>query len=130
MEIFLSAELGGPASNKWFELQKEFSPLLSRLRDLNYGESLKSIGIISILMPDDFYVDGGYKERKYYNKKKKEADIRLRMDYKKFLLASRTDRRRLYISHILDAIRIAGVLAGVEFNYEQLMEDVELVLSI
>ena len=82
MEIFLGAEIEGPATSKWFDLQKEFSELLGELKDENYGDSLTSIGIITILMHPEFFEGEGYKERRYYSRKNKEADIRLRIKRK------------------------------------------------
>lgn len=67
MEIFLSAEIEGPVTSKWFVLQKEFSELLLNFHEKEYGENLNSIGIITILMRDEYLKDGGHKERKYYS---------------------------------------------------------------
>lgn len=129
MEIFLSAEIEGPATSKWFVLQKEFSLLLSVLHKKDYGEQLNSIGIISIIMRDEYFEDGGHKERKYYSKTRKEADIRLRINYNDFLRANEADRKKLYIAHILDSIYIAGKKAGKDFAVTQLLTDVETILK-
>lgn len=129
MEIVLSAETEGPAASKWFELQKEFSPLLSQVSMANYGESLTSIGIITILMREEFFEDGGYKERRYYNKKRKEADIRLRLNYVDFLRANKERQREIYTAHILECIRIAGENAGRDFELERLLSDVKQLLN-
>ena len=69
MEIFLGAEIEGPAAGKWFVLQKEFSRSLLSIEDRCYGDDLLSIGVISIVMRDKYFEQGGYKERLYYNKK-------------------------------------------------------------
>ena len=129
MDIFLSAETEGPAASKWFVLQKEFTPLLKSLSEKSYGEDLTSIGIISILLRDKYLGDDWHRERKYYSKKNKEADIRLKMDYQKFLRASPEDARKMYIEHILDSISIAGKKAGKGFNLEHLLSDVREVLK-
>lgn len=129
MDIFLSAEIEGSATSKWFKLQKEFSETLKKLNGNNYGASLTSIAIISIIMREEFFEDGAYKERKYYNKRKKEADIRLRINYKKFIIAKEDERRKIYIDHILESIRVAGEKAGPDFHLDELLSDVDCLLN-
>ena len=129
MEIFLGAETEGPATRKWFDLQKEFSVLLAEIKDEDYGDSLTSIGIISIIMHPEYFDGDGYKERKYYSRKKKEADIRLRINYTDFVNASKETRKGIYISHILEAITIAGNKAGDGFDLSRLLLDVKRLLK-
>ena len=129
MEIFLGAEIEGPATSKWFDLQKEFSELLEELKDENYGDSLTSIGIISILMHPEYFEGEGYKERRYYSRKNKEADIRLRINYTDFVNANNETRKGIYISHILEAITIAGNKAGDGFDLNRLLFDVQRLLK-
>lgn len=129
MEIFLGAEIEGPASSKWFDLQKEFSELLGELNDKNYGDSLTSIGIITILMHPEYFEGEGYKERRYYSRKNKEADIRLRINYTDFVNANKETRKGIYISHILEAITIAGNKAGDGFDLNRLLFDVQRLLK-
>ena len=128
MEIFLGAEIEGPATSKWFELQKEFSQLLLAIKDIDYGITLTRISIISIIMRPEFFQEGGYKERRYFSKKAKEADIRLRMNYSEFITARTEQRKKIYVAHILEAIFIAGKKAGEEFNVDRLLHDVEHIL--
>lgn len=129
MEIFLGAESEGPATSKWFILQKEFTPLLKPLKSNNYGDALTNIGIISILLRDQYFEGGGYKERRYYSKKNKEADIRIKMDYHKFLRANSEAARKMYIEHILESISIAGKKAGKGFDLDRLLFDVQNLLK-
>lgn len=129
MDIFLGAEIEGPATSKWFELQKEFSTLLLGIRDVDYGTALTSIGIISIIMRPMFFEEGGYPERRYYSRKKREADIRLRLNYQAFVTADIATRRKIYVAHILESVRIAGEKAGNEFDFERLIFDIELLLE-
>ena len=129
MRIILGAETEGPAASKWFELQKEFTPLLFRLENNNYGMSLDEIHIISIIMRPNFFTDGAYQERKYYSKKTKSADIRLRINYIDFWRATNNERREIYITHILQSISIAGLKAGNSFKLDLLLSDVKRILS-
>lgn len=129
MEIFLGAETEGAAAGKWFELQKTLTPLLNCLRDVDYGKDLTSIGIITILMRDSFFEDGGYPERRYYNSRKKEADIRLRMDYHSFNKATSEQRKAIYIQHIIRCIETAGEKVSGDFDADRLIRDVKNLLE-
>ena len=128
MKIFLSAELEGAASSKWFELQKEFTPILSKINDRDYGDGLVSIAIISIIMRNEFFENNAYKERVFYDKKNKEADVRLKIDYKKFVKADKDERKKIYINHIIDSIHSLKYKVYSEFNFEQLIFDIENLL--
>ena len=129
MDIFLSAEAEGPATGKWFVLQKDFSAALSCLKSRHYGDDLISIAIISILMRDEFFAGGCYKERVYYSRKRKDADVRLRIDYNAFIKASKENQKEIYIDHILESIRVAGSKAGPLFQTERLVTDVKELLG-
>lgn len=128
MEIFLGAELEGAAGGRWFALQKDFSKRLSPIKARDYGLDLVNIGIISIIMKEETLQDGAYKERKYYNRKEKSADIRLRMNYEDFVKACDRDRREMYTSHILQAVQIACEKAGDRLNSDQLLNDIKELL--
>ena len=129
MEIFLSGEIEGPASAKWVELQRECAPLLSKLEDKNYGEDLTSIGIISILMRDEYLANGLHPEKRYYSRKRKEADIRMWINYKEFSRSNKEQRKKIYIDHIIESIRVAGKKAGKGFDTELLVKDVREILD-
>ena len=128
MDIFLGAETEGAAGDKWFWTQKEIAPLFKKLNEKDYGENLKSIGIISIIMRYEIF-ENGWKERRYFSRENKDADIRLRIDYKKFVRAKEKERKKIYMDHILEAIRIAGTKAGKEFDTERLLSDVKNVVN-
>lgn len=130
MKIFLSAELEGKAGTYWSELEREIQPLLNKLESVSYGEELIYIGIISTILKKE-NLEGGWKtEKKYYNKKLKEADIRLRIDYDEFVKAKQKERKKMYIDHILESIRIAGEKAKGDFKIEKLLEDVKRILDV
>lgn len=129
MQIFLGAEIEGPVTAKWYKLQKKYSNALCAISSVSYGMELERIAVISIIMRSKFYENDGYRERKHYSKKTKEADIRLRIDYGKFLTADEHLRKEIYIAHILEAIRIAGEKAGKNFDLHRLLLDVEKLLN-
>lgn len=128
MRIFLGAELYGKAGSRWFQLQKEFSEKIKKLEINEYDSELDNISIISIIMPDDFFADGAYKERKYFNRKDKYIDIRLKIDYKSFVSGNKTVSRKLYIDHILSAFDVVANKVGPAFQMQKLLADVKNLL--
>lgn len=129
MNVFLGAELYGVAQKYWFELRKEFSPKLNSLREKNYGDELKSIGIITIILPDYFFNDGGYPERRLFKRKTKEADIRLRINYYQFIHANVEERRTIYINHILESINTLRDKVSRSYQFDQFVKDVNICLT-
>ena len=124
MDIFLGAELYGVAQKYWFELRREFSLKLNSLKDKNYGDELKRISIISIILPDNFYIDGGYPERRLFKRKTKEADIRLRINYNQFIHGDADERRTIYIRHILESINTLRNKVSQSYQFDQFVKDV------
>lgn len=59
------------------------------------------------------YDSGGYCERQYYSKVRKEADIRLRLNYKSFCNAEAEKRVELYKQHVSRALEIAANKAKI-----------------
>lgn len=124
MEFFLSAELYGKAGCLWRLLAQEFQKKLDCLADKTYGEELVDIGIISIIMPEEFFEDNGYPERKLFKRKTKEADIRLRINYKKFICSSPDQRRQMYIDHIIQSLETLRHKVSKDYKFDDLINDV------
>ena len=66
-----------------------------------YGTEFKSIAIIPSCMDDSFWQAMGWKERKQIRSKKGEADIRLRMDYPRFISVTMENKRLMFIAIII-----------------------------
>ena len=130
MNFFLSAEVYGAAYSRWRPLRIQAEKQLETLRDKDYGDELKSIAIISIIVPTSFYDEGGYQERKLYKRKTKEADNRLRIDYNEFIHASEEERLNIYYNHIVQSIRTLQKKLGPDFDYSKLEEDVKQALCM
>lgn len=92
------------------------------IREVLYG-----IGFTHV-KNDDY--EGGYKERKLYKRKTKEADIRLRIDYNEFIHASEEERLNIYNNHIVQSIRTLQKKLGPDFDYSKLEEDVKQALCM
>lgn len=129
MIFFLGAETQASAWAMLTQLNRIAASELNALRDKSYGAELESIGIISILLQDEFLTDGGYKERRLFQRKTFSADIRLRIDYKKFMCATPEQRYKLYVQHILASIECLKGKVSAAFRLQELLTDVEELLS-
>ena len=129
MHIFLSAELYGKAGGLFTPLCRECSAKLKLLEDRSYGDELVDIGIISIIMPEEFFEDGGYRERILFQRKQHGADVRLRIPYKSFIICKPEVRRQLYVDHIIHSIAVLKGRVSKHFEMDRLLSDVRSVLT-
>ncbi len=133
MKIFLGSETEGRADGLLLPIRNAVNTLLDVIREKQYGNALLDIGVISIIMKDEMYDSGGYPERKYYSKIKREADIRLRLNYKIFCNAKPHERMEIYKKHVWRAFAIAASKAkSADDNFEEnkLLSDVKQALGI
>ena len=129
MEIFLGAELYGRAEELFDELCEKCSAGLSLLKDKSYGDELVDIGIISIIMPEEFFEDGWHQERILFQRKQHGADVRLRIPYKSFIICKPEVRRQLYVEHIIHSIAVLKGRVSKHFEMDRLLSDVRSVLT-
>ena len=129
MKFFLGAETYAPAQNYWMEARRIIEPQLEKLSSSSYGDGLSSIAIISIILPDQFFEHGGYKERRLYKRKSGEADIRLRIDFKQFIRAKPEQRLDLYARHIIECVQTLNGKLSRDFHFDVLLSDLLSVLS-
>ena len=129
MEILLSAEMYGKAEELFDELCERCSARLSLLKDKSYGDELTVISIISIIMPDEIFEEGDYRERILFRKKKHNADVQLRIPWKSFIICNPEDRKRLYVDHIIRSIVVLKGRVSPNFEMERLLSDVRSALT-
>ena len=129
MDFFLSCEGYAPGTTFWEPLEKEFSERLFELKNSFYGAELTSVAIISIILPQEFFSEGGYRERSLFHRKACEADVRLRMDFHAFVHTTPEKRREIYKQHILDALLTLKRKVSKEYDFERLLSDVTAVLG-
>ncbi len=129
MEIFLSAECQSLGGDLFSRMQNIVQKGMLALKRKDYGAELNDIGIITILLQETYFEDGGYPERRYFSRKNHYADIRLRMDLHKFLVSSPTVRYQLYCDHIIASVETLRRKVSKEFQFEQLLLDIKGVLS-
>ena len=112
MRIFITIEAQNCTENGLAEIMREVDKELSFVTDEklehidNYGTEFQEIAIIPSCMDDNFWEILGWKERKQIWRKKKEADIRLRMDYYKFMKESYENKRLMFIDIIIKSIQV------------------------
>ena len=133
MEIYLSSETEGRADSLLLPIRNMVDSLLDDIRKNEYGSALTSVGVFAIIMKEEMYDSGGYCERQYYSKVRKEADIRLRLNYKSFCNAEAEKRVELYKQHVSRALEIAAnkaKIADPEFQRDKLICDVRQAFGL
>lgn len=137
MRIFLSAEYEHKAGLAYYNTWKEVEEKLQFVckenvgleKDDTYGTEFENMGIISVIVPQDIK-DHGWKERRLIKRKAKEADIRLYMDYDRFIKETPENQKLMYIKNILDSIDVVIERSKGDFRGEQLKQDILNALSV
>lgn len=96
----------------------------------NYGTEFQEIAIIPSCMDDNFWEAFGWKERKQIWRKKKEADIRLRMDYYKFMKESYENKRLMFIDIIIKSIQVVQEKSKGDFKGDELIKDIMKTVNV
>lgn len=96
----------------------------------NYGTEFRVISIIPTCVDDAFWSALGWKERIKVWRKRKEADIRLRMDYSRYMSESHENQRLLFIKTIIRSIRVLQEQSRNDFKGELLILDILKALNV
>ena len=130
MEIILTIEaqnaVGIGLAHVLDEVNCELSALTNNALDDEgkYGTEFKSIAIIPSCMDDSFWQAMGWKERKLIRRKKGEADIRLRMDYPRFISETMENKRLMFIATIVKSIQAVQDKSKGDYKGEELIQDI------
>lgn len=101
------------------------------LEDINnYGTEFRSIAIIPTCVDDDFWDTLGWKERTQIWRKKREADIRLRMDYERFIRETPENMRLMFIDIIVKSIKVVQEKSKEDFRGNDLILDILNTLEV
>ena len=128
MTFFLSCEAQSGGAGLLMRYHQLTQPRLNILSDRCYGQELTEIAIISIFVSDDLFEDGGWRERKLFQRKNHSADLRLRLNYREFLSATSEHRANLYCAHILDSIETLRKKVSRDFQFDALVHDIRTIL--
>lgn len=138
MHLFLTIEAQNAARNGLADILREVTKELSFVTDKdigledvnNYGKEFKSIAIIPSCVDDDFWRALGWKERVQIWRKKGEADIRLRMDYDRFITEDDTNKKIMFVEIIIKSIRSIQSRSKGDFDGEKLIEDILIATKL
>lgn len=96
----------------------------------NYGSEFLDIIVVPICITQEFIDSGFFKERVLAKRKTKEADLRLRMNYEKFISSPPDVQRLMYIENIVRSIRALQKKSKVDFRGEELIRDILNALDV
>lgn len=138
MRLFLTVEAQNCTENGLAKILKETIEKLSFLTDQslelestnNYGMEFREIAIIPSCMDDGFWNALGWKERMQFWRKKGEADIRLRMNYDRFVKETPNNQRLLFIDIIIKSIQVVQEHSKGDFKGDDLIKDILLALNV
>ena len=105
-----------------------FKKLLKELEEKNYGEEFIDIGIVPIIMPEEYHER--YPERRQLWRKKREADIRLFVDYEKYARGTKEEKLLLWLKCMIEAIEIIESRKKGDFQGEKLIEDILKAMNV
>ena len=96
----------------------------------NYGVEFRVVSIIPTCVDDNCWISLGWKERKLIRYTKREADIRLRMDYDRFVGETLENKRLMFIDIIIKSINVIIEKSKLDFKGEKLISDILETLKV
>lgn len=132
MKLFISIEAERAEEtgidNIMTEVRKKLS-FLSEDTDA-YGTEFSEISVIPVCVSEEMWQILGWKERKLISRKKKEADIRLRMDYNRFIRETNENKLLLFTEIIVHSILVVQKKSKGDFLGDKLIEDILNALEV
>ena len=125
MEICISYE----SSVNTINLYKRIKPVIDKIEQNDYGTEFESIGIIPSIISKELMLPD-WKERKQIWRKKREADIRLIIDYEQFIAADLDTQFLLYVQCVIDSIMVVENRKKGDFQGRKLIADILSELGI
>ena len=134
MQLFLSGEIAFKANKPFDRVFDEVRSKLDRFEkadplDDTYGTEFNDIAIITMVLGGDKCLEST-PERRLVRHKARDADIRLKIDYKRFIKANKHTQMLLYVKNIVDSIMVVEERKKGDFNGEKLIADILLTLGI
>lgn len=132
MKLFISIESEKTAESGLSDIMKEIRNKLSFLfEDTDiYGTEFDSIAIIPTCVSDDIWQISGWKERKLISRNKKEADIRLKMDFRRFNKADAEEKYILFADIIVKSVLVVKEKSKSDFKGDKLIADIIKALNL
>lgn len=138
MELFLTIEAQNAVESGLADIFHEVNEQLffvtahkAGLEDVNnYGTEFRVVSVIPTCVDDSFWNALGWKERTKIWRKKKEADIRLRIDYNRFLNETTKNKRLLFIDVIIKSVQALQERSTGDFRGDMLILDILNALNV
>lgn len=132
MKLFISIEAERAEEtgidNIMTEVRKKLS-FLSEDTDA-YGTEFSEISVIPVCVSEEMWQILGWKERKLISRKKKEADIRLKMDFQRFNKADAEEKYILFADIIVKSVLVVKEKSKSDFKGDKLVADILKSLNV
>ena len=132
MKLFISIEAERAEEtgidNILTEVRKKLS-FLSEDTDA-YGTEFSEISVIPVCVSEEMWQILGWKERKLISRKKKEADIRLKMDFQRFNKADAEEKYILFADIIVKSVLVVKEKSKSDFKGDKLIADIIKALNL
>lgn len=94
-----------------------------------YTDALDTIGITPIIAPKQILDSGNWKEERKISLPYRMASISLISDYDRFLNADIISKKKIILENILQSLGVIKRKLKDKFDYEQIKNDIENLLS-
>lgn len=130
MELHISIEAQNAFESGLAEILHEVSERLAFVAGEYYGTEFCLVAIIPTCVDDAYWNALGWKERVQVWRKKREADIRLRMDYARFVGESYENKRLMFIQIIVASVQALQERSKGDFKGDLLIRDILKALNV
>ena len=135
MKFFMSSESDSRFDDFEESLRKVHNEIERQIKNAlegnDYGSGVETFGIIPIIIKFDEQMekDGWFRERVLFQRKQKSADLRLRINYDKFVKGNDETKKLLLIDNIVKSIEAFSKRAK-NFKAEKLINDILQLFNI
>ena len=96
----------------------------------NYGKEFRALQSSLLVSATEFWKALGWKERRLIWRKKREADIRLRINYERFIKESTENKRLMVVDIIVKSIKVVQEKSKEDFRGNGLIGDILETLNV
>jgi len=94
------------------------------VQNKKYSDVIDTIGIVPIIAPKELLEDGLFKEKVHVSKSYKFADVELQINYDEFINSNDETKKKLYITNIIDSIKVLEKRLKRDFHGEEMINDI------
>lgn len=111
------------------EIYKMCSLIIHNIQVSSYTDVLDTIGITPMIAPISILESCDWKEIKYISLNYRMADISLISNYEEYCSGNIEVKKKLIIENILESLKVIKKRLKGKFNYEQMVQDIESIVS-